>query len=135
LTTDFESKYHKVLKALDSLSNGTFHEDDASSLAAFCLITQAALNAELSSAEFKVRAIKRDIDFAKAEAYIKLKSDKKEGKRMTEVELSQLLVLDPEVQKLSKEQNTAEKDAKDLATIYALLKEAHLTFRSIKKGV
>jgi hypothetical protein len=133
ILSDFEEKYHMVLSQLDSLYKGTFDENESSSLAAFCLISQAALLEELAAAELRARALKRDIDFAKADAYSKLKSTPSE-KKVTETALAQLLVKDDEVKRITKEQNEAERDAKHLANIYALLREAHLTFRSLKKG-
>jgi hypothetical protein len=42
---------------------------------------------------------------------------------------------DEEVRRISNEQNIAERDYKQLSNIHALLKEAHLTFRSIRKGI
>jgi hypothetical protein len=131
----FEKKYHRVLIELDSLSEGTFDEDEAPSRAAMCLITQAALLSDLSAADFRQRALKRDIDFAKATAYSTLKDNPPEGKKITESALAQLIVKDDEVKRVSHEQNLAERDFKHLSNIYALLKEAHLTFRSIRKGV
>jgi len=133
--TGFEEKYHKVLKQLDSLSNGTFDEDEAHSVAASCLLAQAALLSDLASFDLKSRALKRDIDFAKATAYSNLKTNPPDGKKVTESALSQLIAIDSEVKRITQEQNIAERDYKHLANIHALLKEAHLTFRSIKKGV
>lgn len=135
LLDDFGDKYNKVLKELDSLSSGTFDEEESSAKAALCLLTQAALLADLASADLRSRALKRDIDFAKATAYSDLKSNPPDGKKVTESALSQLIIIDPEVKRITHEQNIAERDYKQLSNIYALLKEAHLTFRSIKKGV
>lgn len=135
LLTNFEDKYHKVLLELDSLSSGTFDEDEAPNMAARCLIAQAALLSDLASADLRSRALKRDIDFAKAKAYSGIKTDPPDGKKVTESALAQLIIIDPEVQRISQEQNLAERDYKNLSNIHALLKEAHLTFRSIKKGV
>jgi hypothetical protein len=133
LITGFEEKYHKVLRKLDSLSRGTFDEDDASAMAAMCLIAQAALLSDLASTDLKSRALKRDIDFAKANAYSRLKNVSIEGKKVTESALAHLILLDEEVRRISIEQNEAERDYKHLSNIHSLLKEAHLTFRSIKK--
>jgi hypothetical protein len=133
LLGSFEDKYHKVLSELDSVYRGTFDEDEASSMSAMCLITQAALFAELSSADLRTRALKRDIDFAKAKAYESIKNTPAE-KKVTESALAQLIIKDTEVQRLTKEQNEAETEYKHLANIHALLKEAHITFRLIKKG-
>lgn len=131
----FNEKYHKVLSELDSLASGTFDEDDAPNMAAMCLITQAALLSDLAAADLRSRALKRDIDFAKANAYSDLKSNPPDGKKVTESALAQLIIKDPEVRRITQEQNLAERDYKQLSNIHALLKEAHLTFRSIRKGV
>jgi hypothetical protein len=135
LLTAFEEKYHKVLLKLDSLSRGTFDEDDASAMAAACLLAQAALLSDLSSTDLKSRALKRDIDFAKANAYAGLKNVSIDGKKVTESALAHLILRDDEVRRISIEQNEAERDYKHLSNIHALLKEAHLTFRSIKKPI
>jgi len=135
LLTGFEDKYHKVLLKLDSLARGTFDEDDATPMAAACLLAQAALLSELSSADLRSRAMKRDIEFAKANAYSSLKGVSIDGKKVTESALAQLILKDDEVKRISNEQNIAEKDYKHLSNIHALLKEAHLTFRSIKRVV
>lgn len=135
LITGFEEKYHKVLRKLDSLSRGTFDEDDAAAMAAMCLIAQAALLSDLASTDLKSRALKRDIDFAKANAYSNLKNQTVDGKKVTESALAHLILRDDEVRRISIEQNEAERDYKHLSNIHALLKEAHLTFRSIKRPV
>jgi hypothetical protein len=135
LLTGFDEKYHKVLLKLDSLSRGTFDEDDASAMAAACLLAQAALLSDLSSTDLKSRALKRDIDFAKANAYAGLKNVSIDGKKVTESALAHLILRDDEVRRISIEQNEAERDYKHLSNIHALLKEAHLTFRSIKKPI
>lgn len=135
LLTGFEEKYHKVLLRLDSLMRGTFDEDDASAMAAACLLAQAALLSDLSSADLRSRALKRDIEFAKANAYSSLKGVSIDGKKVTESALAQLVLKDDDVKRISNEQNIAEKDFRHLSNIHALLKEAHLTFRSIKKIV
>lgn len=136
LLGDFEGKYHKVLLELDALAQGTFDDEEATSRAAMCLIAQGALLADLAASDLRSRALKRDIDFAKANAYSRLKDAPVDGgKKPTESSLAQLIVKDEEVRRLTKEQNEAERDYKHLVNIHALLKEAHLTFRSIKKGV
>jgi hypothetical protein len=132
----FNKRYHKVLVELDSLYKGMFDETEADCAAALCLLSQAALVQVLASAEFKARSLKRDIDFAKAEAYSTIKADPPDGKKVTEAALTQLITKDPEVQRLSRDQNLAEKEAKELSNILSILKDAHITFRSIhKKGV
>ena|SRR5271157_4564303 len=135
LLGNFQEIYEKVLVNLDDLSKGTFDEDEAPSMAALCLIAQAALLADLASADLRSRALKRDIDFSEATAYAKLKNISVDGKKPSDAALKQIIVLDDEVQCISKEQNEAERDYKHLTNIHALLKEAHITFRSIKKGV
>lgn len=135
LLTGFESKYHKVLLELDALQRGIFDEEEAPNKAAMCLLTQAALLDELAAADLRSRSLKRDIDFAKATAYANIKENPPDGKKVTESALAQLVIKDEEVRRITQEQNIAERDYKHLANIHALLKEAHLTFRSIKKGV
>lgn len=135
LLGSFQRKYNVVLKQLDSLYRGHFDEDEAPSMAAMCLITQASLLSELSAADLESRSLKRDIDFAKADAYAQIKSNPLDGKKVTETALAQLVINDSEVKRITKEQTEAEKRYKHLANIHALLKEAHITFRSIRKGV
>lgn len=130
----FKDKYNLVLKSLDQLYKGVFDEDDAQSKAALCLIAQAALFPILASSDLKARSMKRDIDFVRANVYAKLKDAKPaDGKKMTETALAQLLAKDDEVKEAINLHNEAEKDFKNLSNVLALLKEAHLTFRSIKK--
>src|SRR5690606_12664107 len=134
LLDGFDDKYNKVLRNLDSLESGTFDEDEAHAMAASCLLAQASLLADLAASDLKSRALKRDIEFAKATAYSNLKFGSQDGKKITESALAHLIIIDPEVKRISLEQNIAERDYKHLTNILALLKEAHLTFRSIKKG-
>lgn len=135
LLGNFNERYNKVLTELDSLASGTFDEDEAPNMAAMCLLAQASLLSDLAAADLRSRALKRDIDFAKANAYSELKINPPDGKKVTESALAQLIIKDPEVRRISNEQNLAERDYKQLSNIHALLKEAHLTFRSIRKGV
>lgn len=133
---NFEEVYDKVLIELDTLHKGVFDEDEASSRAAMCLIAQASLLSALASADLRARSLKRDIDFAKADAYARLKKTPSEdGKKVTESALAQLVIKDEEVRRISVEQSEAERDYKHLSNILALLRDAHITFRSIKKGV
>jgi hypothetical protein len=134
LLSNFEDKYHNILLALDDLHKGTFNEEDSTGLAALCLITQNTLLAELAAADLAARALKKDVEFAKANAYYDLKEQKVDGKKPAEAALAQLVLRDSEVVRLTNEQNTAERDYKNLSNVFSLLKEAHLTFRSIKKG-
>jgi len=135
LLGNFQQKYHLVLNELDSLHKGSFDEEEASQMAALCLLSQAALLADLAAADLRSRSLKRDIDFAKATAYAEIKSNPPDGKKVTEAALANLIVKDDEVRRITKEQTEAERDYKHLANIHALLKEAHITFRGIKKGV
>lgn len=132
LTNNFEDKYHQVLSDLDGLHKGLFDEDEATAKAALCLLAQAALLKTLASADLQARALKRDIDFARASAYAKSKRTLVDGKKVTDSAADNMATMDPEVQRLSQEQITAERDYKYLSNIHSLLKEAHLTFRSIK---
>ena len=135
LLNNFEEKYQDVLLALDSLHRGTFNEDDAIGMAALCLIAQNALLAELAASDLSSRSLKKDVDFAKANAYFILKDTKIADKKPSESALAQLILRDSEVIRLTQEQNKAEKDYKNLSNVYSLIKEAHLTFRSIKKTI
>ena len=134
LLGNFSDKYQKVLEQLDSLASGTFDEDEAPNMAALCLIAQASLLADLASADLRSRALKRDIDFAKAKAFADIKQNS-DGKKPTDALVQNLVNKDEDVRRISFEQNYAERDYKQLSNIHALLKEAHLTFRSIKKGI
>jgi hypothetical protein len=134
LLGNFTEKYHAVLLQLDSLASGTFDEDEAPNMAAMCLIAQASLLADLAAADLRSRALKRDIDFAKAKAFADIKQTPAD-KKPTDALVQNLVNKDEEVRRISNEQNIAERDYKQLSNIHALLKEAHLTFRSIKKGV
>lgn len=135
IVSNFEDKYNKVLLELDSLHKGRFDEEEAPNIAALCLIAQASLLKDLAEADLKSRSLKRDIDFAKAKAYFDLKEKPIDGKKASESALAQLVLLNEDVKNITQEQNEAERDFKYLTNIHSLLKEAHLTFRSIKKGV
>lgn len=133
LLGDFTDKYYKTLKALDQVHKGTFDDNDAINMAALTLLAQGALFTELASADLRSRSLKNDLRIEESNAYSKLKGTKgADGKNLTETALAQLILTDPEVQRISKEQIEAEKDYKNLNNIFGLLKEAHLTFRSIK---
>ena len=135
LLSNFNKKYHKVLTELDALYKGSFHESEGDSAGALCLIAQASLLESLGSADLRARSLKRDIEFAKAKAYKELKDNPPNGKKLAVTEAPTLLAADPEVQKLSKEQNEAEKEAKELNNILLILRDAHILFRNIgKKG-
>lgn len=132
----FQDLYNKVLVELDALHKGIFDESEAMNVAALCLLAQNKLLRLLSAAEFRARSLKRDIDFAKADAYLRHRAPGDDGKKPTENAISALVNKDDEVHRCYSEQNNAEKEAKELANILALLKDAHITFRSLnKKGV
>jgi hypothetical protein len=133
LSSNFEKKYQQVLRRLDDLYHGRLLDDDAFPVAAFCLIAQNAVFTDLKSYDVKSRAFKADIKFAEAEAYKTLKSSKTD-KKMTETELAQMIAIDPGVKAAIQKHIEAETEYKHLQNIQNLLKEAHLTFRSIKKG-
>ena len=128
----FDKYYAKVLEELDVLYQGVYDPQDAAKTAALCLLAQASLIKIQSSADLRARALKRDIDFAKAEVYHALKAQPSE-KKLTEVALTHLINKDDAVQKIIQEQNMAEKEAKELSNVLALLKDAHITFRSFAK--
>jgi hypothetical protein len=133
LLQNFELKYHNILKQLDELHKGQFDEDNAIGMAAASLIAQAALLEQLAAADLSARSLKKDIEFAKTDAYAKLKEKPPGDKKPTETALAHLILQDEEVRRITKEQCDAERDYKHLANVHALLREAHLTFRSIKK--
>lgn len=132
---NFQEKYNRVLQQLDSLANGTFDEEEAPNMAALCLLTQAALLSDLAAADLRSRALRRDIDFEKARVGVESKQNPPDGKKPSDALVQNIVNQDQEVRRISNEQNIAERDYKHLSNIHALLKEAHLTFRSIKKGV
>ena len=134
-TETFRKNYDKVLVELDALHNGVFDESEADSVAALCLLTQVGLLKALSVAEARVRALKRDIDFAKADAYFRLsQAPEGGGKKLAATAVVQLVPRDEEVNRLYKEQNIAEKEAREYSNLLNIFKDAHITFRTIKKG-
>jgi hypothetical protein len=136
-TNAFQRKYHKVLIELDALHRGSFDSDEAGEVAGLCLLAQAALITQQSSAEVSAKSLKRDIDFKKAEVYLELRNNPPDGnKKLTETALTNMVTQDAGVQDKCKEQAEAEKEAKEYTNILALLKDAHITFRAmVKKGV
>lgn len=128
----FEKYYDKVLEELDVLYQGVYDPQDAAKTAALCLLAQASLIKIQSSADLRARTLKRDIDFAKAEVYHKIKAQAGD-KKLTEVALTHLINSDDSVHKVIQEQNVAEKEAKEMTNLLALLKDAHITFRSFAK--
>jgi hypothetical protein len=131
----FESNYRKVLSELDVLYRGVYDPDEGAQTAALCLLTIAPLIKIQAAAELKARALKRDIDFEKAKLYSQLIEESKGGKKPADATLQQLVAKSPDIHNLYQKQNEAEREAKELANILALLKDAHITFRSVaKKG-
>lgn len=131
----FKKNYNKVLKELDALARGTFDETEAKGVAALCLLTQVGIIKLLSNAEQTARGLKRDLEFAKSDAYYRIREtkDSSTGKKIAETAVSNLVPRDEEVNKVYQEWNTAEKEAKELNTILNILKDAHVTFRSLKE--
>ena len=130
----FQLNYEKVLAELDVLYRGVYDADEGSQTAALCLLTQAPLIKVQAAADLKARSLKRDIDFKKAEVYAQLKAEHV-GKKIADVALQQLVAKDVDIHRLYLRQSEAEREAKELTNILALLKDAHITFRSIaKKG-
>jgi hypothetical protein len=72
-TESFNEKYKKILTELDAMHRGVFDDTESENLAAVCLLAELSLTKELAIAEHRMRALKRDIDFAKAKAYQNLK--------------------------------------------------------------
>jgi hypothetical protein len=132
-TESFNEKYKKILTELDAMHRGVFDDTESENLAAVCLLAELSLTKELAIAEHRMRALKRDIDFAKAKAYQNLKEKKEEGKKITETALSFLINLDENVNELYTQQNDAEKKAKEFSIILGILKDAHLLFRAKSK--
>lgn len=131
----FNKNYDKILVELDALSKGVYDDAEASNTAALCLLAKLGLNKILAGAESKMRGYKRDIDFAKADAYFALKESKTEGKKLADTTIAQLVLRDATVRDLYSKFNLAEKEAKELDTILGVLTDAHLTFRTlVKKG-
>ena len=130
----FKKRYNTVLVELDALYKGVFDDTEADSAAALCLLAQAALVKELGSAETRSRGLKRDIEFAKSDAYVELRANPPNGKKLAVTEAPLLINKDPNVQRLSREQNLAEKEARELAQLQGILREAHITFRMVKRG-
>lgn len=135
----FKRLYEKVLVELDVLYRGVYDPTDAEQTAALCLLAQAPLIRIQAVSEFRARALKRDIDFAKAEAYSNIRKEyhnkdpKDREQKLTEAYINQLINKDDKVHNLYQEQNMAEREAKELTNVLALLKDAHITFRSYAK--
>lgn len=132
LSKQFQETYNKVLSELDKLYQGAYDVEDAERTAALCLIVQNHLNKLHAATAHRARATKRDIDFVKAESYFRIK-DEKTGEKITEAALSQLLNKDANVQKAYADHNDAEREAKEMANMWEILKDTHITFRSYAK--
>lgn len=131
----FQKNYDKVLEELDILHRGVYDADEGMQTAALCLLTQAPLIKLQASAELRARSLKRDIEFTKAKVYAQHRNNPPNGKKITDTALKLLVEEDSEVHRLYQEQNLAEKEAKELTNILLLLRDAHISFRSIaKKG-
>ena len=132
----FNKTYRKVLVELDALYKGVFDQAEAERIAALCLLSQASLAAQLSAAEHRAKTFKREIEFKRALVYLEFRNNPPDGKKVTETSLENLVVCNAEVQELYSNQNIAEKEAKEYASVMAILKDAHITFRTlIKRGV
>ena len=132
LKAGFEKKYDRVLYQLNELYHGRFIEDDAPSMSGFCLLAQSALFDEMKSADVRARSLKSDVELKKSEVYHKLKSSKSDGGKVTETALAQLVTVDPSVNAAIKAYIEADAEFDTLVNFHNLLKEAHITFRSIK---
>lgn len=130
------SNYQRLLSEMDSLAKGVFDESDSASYASLALITMAGLSSRVALSKSRARGLKRDIDFAKADAYFRFRSSGgDDGKKLTETALAQMVLVDPDVRRICVEYNEAEKEAEEYSNIYNMIKEAHITFRGLgKKG-
>lgn len=131
----FERRYNEMLGHLDNLHRGTFSDTEADEAAALCLLTSAAAIKIVGHYESIARGCKRDIDFAKAQAYARLKKDPPDGKKLTEPALANAIIEDKTVQEKIDAHINAEKDFKEMQNILDLLKDAHITFRGISRKV
>lgn len=128
----FNKYYKKVIEELDALARGVFDQSEGAQMAAVCLLARNYLIKTLGEADLRANSLKHDIKFAQAEAYVKNKNIPGE-KKPTDVGLTHLINKDDNVNKTTKEQLVAVKEAKDLDNILDLLKDAHITFRSFIK--
>lgn len=136
LLSDFEKKYHVILDQLHSLSEGTFDEFDGPNMAAFCLVSLAALTNSLKDVAYRSRVLKQNSKIAESEAYGRIKESKsKDGSKVTETTVAHLVALDKTFNDLTRDYIRAETDLKQLENIKSILDEAHITFRSLKKGI
>lgn len=133
--SQFDKLYSKVLEELDVLHRGVYDPTEAVQTAALCLLSQAPLIRIIGSAELRAKSLKRDVEFEKAQVYLSLKKDPpSEVKKLTEETLKQLVTQNKNVQKLILDQAQAEKEVKELINILALIRDAHITFRTVSKG-
>lgn len=131
----FKTNYEKILVELDALAKGVYDETEAAQTAALCLLAEAGLIKVLAQAEQRSRGLKRDIDFAKSDAFYNLMQTKIDGKKVAATAVPNLVSKDEKVNALYHEFNMAEKEARELANLLNVLKDAHITFRMlVKKG-
>lgn len=132
----FNERYNRVLEELRALDAGQFDDTEAKNVAALCLRAQLALSKAQTSAEARGKALKKNVEFEKASAYLKFKKDPpKDLGKMTEATLNALVNSDEKVNEIINQQIEAERQAKDYTNILNVLANAHVTFRTlIKKG-
>lgn len=128
----FNKYYKKVIEELDALARGVFDQSEAAQMAAVCLLARNYLIKTLGEADLRANSLKHDIKFAQAEAYITAKNTPSD-KKLTDAGLTHVINKDDNVNKITKEQLVAAKEAKDLDNILDLLKDAHISFRSLMK--
>ena len=107
----FKKLYQRVLKELNSLSEGVYDTGDAEKTASLCLLAQAKLIRLHAFTEYQARHLKRDIDFIKAEVYAQVREEHK-GQRLSEEGAKQKINQNERVHKAYQEQNLKEKEAK-----------------------
>ncbi len=130
---NFTKFYSEILKTLDDLHRGVFNEGNSDRIAAACLLAQVGLSKALSEAEHRARSLKRDVEFDKAEVYLRPRPKADGDKKITEAALASIISRDEKVIETQKQQSEAEKEAKNLATILGVLRDAHLLFRALIK--
>ena len=131
----FQTRYAKLLDKLDQLERGVFDDTEGDEAAALALLTEAALIRQLSQAEARSKTYKRDVDFAKAKAYSKLKKSPPEGKKLTEVALAHAVNQEAEVIESYDQYVDMERQFKEFNNLLSLIKDTHITFRGIgRKG-
>jgi hypothetical protein len=131
--SSFKNNYEKILIELDALAKGVYDEGEAVQTAALCLLAESGLIKILAQAEQRSRGLKRDIDFAKSDAFYNLMQIKIDGKKVAATAVPNLVSKDEKVTELYQEYNMAEKEARELANLLNILKDAHITFRMLVK--